>query len=72
MPTVFVCRRCRGNRRLARKSPWRCRACGRYTCEHLCGLKDKRGMATCVRCSMLHQSSIKGVMVRPPYRIGLD
>lgn len=32
------------------RASWKCRACGRMTCEHLCSLKTKDGAATCSRC----------------------
>lgn len=31
---------------VCKKAPWRCRSCGRMTCEHLCRFKKKDGTAT--------------------------
>jgi hypothetical protein len=46
-----VCRICAN----AAKAPflWRCRNCGRKTCEHLCGFKTADDTAMCQPCQRI-------------------
>ncbi len=44
------CTRCRQK---GRRATWRCRDCGAYCCQHLCGFKTMDGTATCGKCNLL-------------------